>query len=59
MSKPCKGSGCMRRSPKHGTVCSLPAQDIKGALEAIISLKDLTNQSRRNGLPMNLGTTSN
>ena len=30
-------------SAKYG-VCSLPVQDIKGALEAIICLEDLTNQ---------------
>ena len=39
-------------------VGSLPVQDIKAALQAIICLKDLTIESGLDGLPMNSGTTS-
>ncbi len=41
-------------SAKYG-VCSLPVQDIKGALEAIICLKDLTNQIKVGRLTDDLG----
>ena len=31
-------------SAEYGAVCSLPVQDVLGALEATICLKDLTSQ---------------
>ena len=42
-------------SAKCGPVCPLPVQDIQGALEAIICLKDLTNQIKIGGLTDELG----
>ena len=49
----------LREASAKSGVCSLPVQDIKGALEAIICLKDLTNQIKAGRLTMNSGTTSN
>ena len=47
-----------KATAKYG-VCSLPVQDIKAVLEAIICLKDLTNQIKVGRLTDELGTTSN
>ena len=42
-------------SAKCGAVCPLPAPDIHGALDAIICLKDLTNQIKIGRLTDELG----